>query len=156
MEISIRKMNARDEAQVLAMMRVFYRSPAVRTEGSEEIYLRDFRLCVGDSPYLEGYMLEREGAVCGYAMVAKSFSTEFGKPCIYVEDLYLLESARGRGIGSAFFAFLGRQYPDAVFRLEVEQENIPAIRLYRKMGYTPSPYLEMKMLSCPQPGDGSI
>ncbi|MCC8050137.1 MAG: GNAT family N-acetyltransferase [Clostridiales bacterium] len=56
--------------------------------------------------YLEGYVVESNGTVCGYSMIAKSFSTEFGKPCIWVEDLYIKENYRGTGIGMQFFTFL--------------------------------------------------
>ena len=59
----------------------------------------------------------------GYAMLAKSFSTEFGKNCIWIEDLYVLPSARSHGIGRAFFEFVRKKYPDCVLRLEVEKES---------------------------------
>ncbi len=144
MNISFRKMQQSDREEVLAMMRVFYRSPALYTDGSEEIFESDFNYCVNDSPYLEGYMIEMDETVCGYSMIAKSFSTEFGKPCIWVEDLYLKENGRGLGIGSRFFDYLEKQYTDVVFRLEVEEENASAIHLYRKKGYGVLPYVEMK------------
>ena len=141
---SIREMKEGDREAVLAMMRVFYSSPAVHTNGSEEIFSADFEACVGESPYLDGYIFEEDGAVCGYAMTAKSFSTEFGKPCIWIEDLYLAEEYRGKGIGSSFFAFIEEKHPEAVFRLEVEEENGCAVHVYRKCGYEVLPYMEMK------------
>lgn len=136
---------ARDHAQEVAeMMRVFYASPAVSTNGSEEIFRRDIEACLSDSPYLEGYIF-LEGDVClGYAMLAKSFSTEFGKPCVWVEDLYLKPEARGHGIGGKFFAFLEEKHPNALLRLEVEEENTNAVHLYRKNGFDTLPYMEMK------------
>ena len=77
-------------------------------------------------------------------MVAKSFSTEFGKPCIWIEDIYLREECRGLGIGSQFLQFVESKYPHAAFRLEVEAENETALRLYQKMGFGELPYMEMK------------
>ncbi|MBQ7101331.1 MAG: GNAT family N-acetyltransferase, partial [Clostridia bacterium] len=82
--------------------------------------------------------------VKGYAMLAKSFSTEFGKPCIWVEDLYISPEYRSMGMGSAFFELIEAKYPDCIFRLEVEEENEGAVRLYRKNGFTVLPYTEMK------------
>ncbi len=145
MDIIFRKMEYGDRDEVLSMMRVFYRSAAVYTNGSEEIFANDFDNCVSDCPYLEGYIFLSGGEVCGYSMIAKSFSTEFGKPCIWVEDLYLKEAERGLGIGSRFFDYLEEQYADqdVIFRLEVEKENEPAVHLYRKKGYGELPYLEM-------------
>lgn len=51
-------------------------------------------------------MFEENGQIQGYAMAAKSFSTEFGRPCIWVEDLYIKEDFRGTGIGSLFWNLL--------------------------------------------------
>ena len=129
---------------ILAMMRVFYASAAVATDGSEEIFRADFDACVGESPYLEGYVFTENGAVIGYAMAAKSFSTEYGRPCIWIEDLYLLPEHRGKGHGSRFLRFMEEKYPGAILRLEVEADNRRAVHVYRKNGFDEMPYLEMK------------
>lgn len=144
MQTTIRPMEHKDKNAVLHMMRVFYASPAVLSNGSEEIFEADFDHCVSDCPYLEGYIFEGGDDLQGYAMVAKSFSTEFGKPCIWVEDLYLKEGCRGLGIGSLFLNYIEEKYPNCVFRLEVEMENQRAVHVYEKCGYQVLPYMEMK------------
>ncbi len=143
-DFEIRAITEYDESVVLALMREFYSSPAVFTDGSEDIFLADIRNCISDSPYIEGYVFTTEKGVKGYAMLAKSFSTEFGKPCIWIEDLYISPECRGMGIGSAFLKLIEEKYPDSVFRLEVEEENEGAVKLYRKNGFTVLPYMEMK------------
>ena len=97
MATEIRNMTKADAPAVLEMMRVFYASPAVLSDGSEEIFQADVENCVNDCPFLEGYIFEEAGMIQGYGMVAKSFSTEFGKPCIWIEDLYVKDEYRGRG-----------------------------------------------------------
>ena len=144
MQSTIRGMEEKDRSRVLEMMRVFYASPAVLSNGSEEIFESDINACLGDSPYLEGYIFENAEGMQGYAMVAKSFSAEFGKPCIWIEDLYVKNEYRGLGIGSHFLGFIEDKYPDSIFRLEVEEENDRAVRVYRKCGYEEIPYMEMK------------
>ena len=144
METTIRKLTAQDTNNILEMMRTFYASPAVFSNGSDEIFLNDIQTCLANSPYLEGYVLENSQEIQGYAMVAKSFSTEFGKPCIWIEDLYMKDRCRGTGLGSAFLRYMEETYPKAVFRLEVEEENEGAVKLYRKHGYDVLPYMEMK------------
>ena len=144
MEIKIRKMLECDRSAVLDMMRVFYSSEAVLTNGSEDIFNADIDNCVNESPYLEGYVFENGDAILGYAMLAKSFSTEFGKPCVWVEDLYVRSDYRGLGIGSRLLRFVEELYPGALFRLEVEAENERAIHVYKKCGYEALPYMEMK------------
>lgn len=141
---TIRAMQENDRDEVIEMMRVFYASPAVFSNGSDEIFISDFDNCIGNSPYLEGFIFENSGTVQGYAMIAKSFSTEFGKPCIWIEDIYIRDEFRGCGIGSRFFRYLEEKYTDVIFRLEVEEENKRAVHVYRKSGFDELPYMEMK------------
>lgn len=144
MKSTIRVMTREDTAAVLEMMRVFYASPAVLSNGSEEIFANDIENCVNDNPYLEGYIIESGGHIQGYGMVAKSFSTEFGKPCIWIEDLYMKDAFRGLGIGKVFLDFIADKYSGCLLRLEVEEENQRAMKLYRKCGFEVLPYVEMK------------
>ena len=142
----IRKMQECDREVVIGMMRGFYASPCVYTNGSEEIFKADFDACVSDSPYLEGYVFEKDKTIIGYGMLAKSFSTEFGRECIWIEDLFVSESYRGLGIGSDFFRFIEEKYSGSIFRLEVEEENMRARSVYEKNGFDYLPYLEMKKI----------
>ena len=144
MNVIIRRMTNNDKFNVLEMMRVFYASPAIFTNGSEEIFINDIENCINDNPYLEGYVFECSSDIQGYAMVAKSFSTEFGKPCIWIEDLYIKKEYRGSGIGNMFMEFITKEYTGCIFRLEVEEENKSAVKLYEKSGFTVLPYMEMK------------
>ena len=144
MNSTIRGMTAKDKSRVIEMMRVFYASTAVLSNGSEEIFSNDVENCINDNPYLEGYVFEDANEIQGYAMIAKSFSTEFGKPCIWVEDLYIKDRYRGLGIGSLFLDFITKKYADSIYRLEVEEENKKAIKVYEKCGFTILPYMEMK------------
>ncbi len=142
--MKIRPMIERDRAAVKDMMRVFYSSPAVHTDGSDEIFEKDIDACVGDCAYLEGYVFEENDTVMGYSMLAKGFSTEFGKPCIWIEDIYIKDEYRGRGIGKSVMDFIAERYGgEAVIRLEAEEENTPAVHLYEKSGFQRMPYLEM-------------
>ncbi len=142
--ISICNMCDKHTDEVIKMMRDFYASPAVSTDGSEEIFQCDIENCINDCPYLEGYVFTDNDILMGYAMVAKSFSTEFGKPCIWIEDIYLKPEHCGKGVGSRFLLFIEQKYPNAILRLEVEADNERAVHVYQKNGFTVLPYMEMK------------
>ena len=144
MHSTIRHMEEKDRSQVIEMMRIFYVSDAVLSNGSDEIFNTDIDNSIGPNPYIEGYIFEDGDNIQGYAMLAKSFSTEFGKPCIWVEDLYIKSEYRGLGIGSLFLNYIEEKYPGSVFRLEVEAENERAVNVYKKCGYEILPYMEMK------------
>lgn len=52
MGIKIRYMENKDRQQVLDMMRIFYSSGAVFSNGSEEIFNTDINNCIDDNPYI--------------------------------------------------------------------------------------------------------
>ncbi len=141
--MKIRNIKWPDKDDVVEMMKAFYTSPAVFTNGSEEIFLSDIENCINDNPYLEGYVFEENGVLQGYSMIAKSFSTEFGKPCIWIEDLYIKSEFRGLGIAKELLDFVKKKYSNAVIRLEVEEDNFRAISVYKKGGFEMLPYSEM-------------
>ena len=136
-------MEFEDKVEVISMMKTFYSSEAVFTNGSDEIFEADFNTCIDNSPYLEGYVFTSGEIILGYAMLAKSFSTEFGKPCIWFEDLYLKPEYRGRRIIQQFIKYVETVHKDSVFRLEVEKENAHACYVYKKQGFLELPYCEM-------------
>ncbi len=143
----IRLMKVEDKDSVIEMMRGFYASSAVLSNGSEEIFANDVENCVNDCPYLEGYVFCNDqdfNEIHGYGMIAKSFSTEFGKPCIWIEDLFIKSEYRGCGVGSKFLKYIETKYPNCVLRLEAEMENEKAIRVYEKCGYEILSYVEFK------------
>ena len=144
MNSTIRAMTAKDKSCVLDMMRTFYASPAVLSNGSEEIFHNNIDLCIQKDSCLQGYIMEDNGIIQGYAMIVKSYSTEYGKTCIWIEDLYLADGYREQGIGSQFLRYITDQFPDCLVRLEVEEENQTAIRVYEKCGFSVLPYMEMK------------
>jgi len=143
---TIRKMTQQDKKEVLEMMKVFYSSDAVSTSGSCEIFEKDIQNCINNSPYLEGYIFSENNITSGYAMLAKSFSTEFGKICIWIEDLYIKPQYRGMGIGTNFFKYIEEIYPECIFKLEVHADNQKAIQVYKKCGFEILSYLEMKKI----------
>ncbi len=143
----IRTIRAEDKAAVIEMMRVFYASDAVSTNGSADIFENDINHCLEGDPYVEGYVFEDKGELQGYAMLAKSYSTEFGKHCIWLEDIYIKPSYRGLGLSKTFFDFLSKKYPYHVLRLEVEDYNTRAVKVYQSAGFDTLPYLEMIKLS---------
>ncbi|MDO4976259.1 MAG: GNAT family N-acetyltransferase [Eubacteriales bacterium] len=144
MSVLIRKMIAEDKEEVLQMMRVFYDSPAVFFKAKDHILEKDIEDCIGDCPWIDGYIFEENESIIGYAMVAMCYATEFGGLCLWLEDLYLKPEFRGLKIGSNFLHYLEEAYPDAVrIKLEVETENETAIATYKKAGYGVSPYFVM-------------
>ena len=60
----------------------------------------------GPSPRAEALIVELDGAPRGAAFWFQSFNTWTGRPGLYVEDVYVEEAYRDRGIGRAIFKHL--------------------------------------------------
>ena len=141
--VTFRKIIQADKKIVVDMMRKFYNSPALLTNGSEKIFDCNVESCIKNSPFIEGFVFVEENKIIGYGMLAKSFSTEFGGECIWIEDIYLEENFRGRGIGTNFIQHVKKIYPEKILRLEAEKENSKAVNLYKSLGFEELPYLEL-------------
>lgn len=147
----IRKIEPKDTQAVLEMMKVFYDSPAVSHEVPIDTLMRNIEACIGGSPLIEGFVFQEQDCLAGYAMLVKSYVTEFGGTCIWVEDLYLKPEYRGSGIGTQFLTYVEECFRGkaVLLKLEVEQSNESAVQVYRKYGFEELPYMEMiKELPC--------
>lgn len=106
----------------------------VTTEGG----LRD--VLFGASPSAEVLLALEEGEPIGFAVYFYSFSTWLGRPGIYLEDLFVRPTARGKGYGRALLERLAQIAQDrGCGRMEwaVLDWNDPAIQFYKKLGAEP-------------------
>lgn len=144
MSVEIRLMDRGDRDAVLAMMCVFYDSPALLHHAPDDVLRRDVDDCVGDCPFVFGLVALDGGVIVGYLMAARSYSTEYGGPCVWIEDIYVDEAHRGTGAAEALMRRAEELQPEAVrFRLEVERCNARALAFYKKLGYETTEYAQM-------------
>ena len=96
----------------------------------------------GVRPYAEVVFACLDGTPVGFALFFHNFSTFLGKPGIYLEDLFVRPTARGRGVGRHLFGWLARTALErGCARLDwaVLDWNEPAIGFYRGLGATLHP-----------------
>lgn len=77
--------------------------------------------------------------VC-FALFFHNFSTFLGRPGIYLEDLFVKESMRGKGIGKIMLSFLAKLAIErGCGRLEWSclDWNEPSIKVYKHLGAVP-------------------
>jgi len=137
--IVLEKFNSFRKTEVINMMEVFYSSDAVSTNGSPEIFERDFEECLKGIVLL-GYVIKKDQEIIGYTMLSKGFCTEWGKPLIFIEDIYIKPEHRYHGYSRYVFDFILNEFKDHVFKLEVELENESAINCYKRTGFEVLPY----------------
>lgn len=143
----IRRFKADDLENYLILSREFYASQAADHPVSEDHFHNTFNECVGDSPIARGWMVEDEEAnPAGYFLASLAWSNEFGGRIAWLEELWLAENARGKGLGRRVFEAVTRELveKDKVlgFRLEVALANEGVTALYKKMGFIPVPYTQ--------------
>jgi GNAT superfamily N-acetyltransferase len=90
----------------------------------------------GSQPKFRSLIAEWDGEAVGYALFFGFYSSCKG-PGIFLEDLFVREAFRGRGIGRALLsqvARIARQEGSYAVRWEVLRWNEPAIRFYKSLG----------------------
>jgi GNAT superfamily N-acetyltransferase len=91
----------------------------------------------GRTPSAEAAIAYAGADAVGFAVWFYNFSTFVGRPGLYLEDLFVLQEWRGRGIGRALMGHLGRlAVARGCGRMEwaVLDWNEPAIRFCRSIG----------------------
>jgi GNAT superfamily N-acetyltransferase len=102
---------------------------------TEEMLARDI---VGLSPRFRGLLPEWEGQVAGYAIYFNFYSSFEGSG-LFIEDIYVREEFRSKGIGKALMAeiaAIAMREGLVALRWEVLDWNRPAIDFYKRLGAT--------------------
>lgn len=85
----------------------------------------------------EALIAERGGEPVGFCLWFASFSSWRGEPGVYVQDLYVAEDTRGKGLGRRLLAETARRAREQgarYLRLSVASHNAAAREFYRSTG----------------------
>lgn len=145
--IIIRDVRHSDKFEYLSMARDLFSSNATVCDYNEDIAVSNFNSAVSGSKFCRCLMLEYNSNVAGYAFLAYSYSTSLGGVCIFLEDLYIKEFARGVGVGRCFIKWLLKEYKSIakVVKLEVTQANVGGMKFYKKLHFKDSGYIGMSL-----------
>ncbi|HXI87797.1 MAG TPA: GNAT family N-acetyltransferase [Parvularculaceae bacterium] len=137
MSLSIRQATSDDAALVSALVSAL----AAYEELSHEATATpdDFEKALRED-HCRALIAEWDGAPCGLALYFFNISTFLGKRGVYLEDLFVMESHRGKGIGKALLAHLAHiAAENNCTRLEwaVLDWNAPSIAFYESLGAKP-------------------
>jgi GNAT superfamily N-acetyltransferase len=96
----------------------------------------------GDRPTCECLIGEQDGEPVGFALFFHNFSTFLCKKGLYLEDLFVLPSARGTGLGKLLLQRLAQiavERDCGRFEWSVLDWNVDAQAFYQRMGATMLP-----------------
>jgi GNAT superfamily N-acetyltransferase len=136
MQIAVRAAIPQDVGTILHFVRelaTFEREPDA-VAATEADLLRDG---FGPQPRFEARIAELDGEPAGFALFFHNYSTWEGRAGLFLEDIYVTESARRHGVGRRLvedLAALAVERGCARFDLSVLQWN-PARRFYETLGF---------------------
>lgn len=138
----IRKFVPEDREDYIRFSTEFYNSSAVDKPVPREHFEQGFDEMMRSDVYVQGYMLVCDGNNVGYCVTMKTYSVEAGGITIWIDELFVLEEYRSKGLGRELFKYIEENGDKKLrrIRLEVELENGRAISIYKKMGFEPAPY----------------
>ena len=136
--LQIRMAEKKDAPLVLSFIKgiAAYEKMSDCVTATEEI-LEEF---VFDRKAASVFLAEWQGKPVGFALFYENFSTFVGRTGMYLEDLFVLPEARGKGIGKKLFQAVAQE---AVNRGCQRMEwtcldwNRPSIEFYLRMGAVP-------------------
>ena len=136
------KRQPEDREDYIRFSTEFYNSSAVDKPVPREHFEQGFDEMMRSDVYVQGYMLVCDGNNVGYCVTMKTYSVEAGGITIWIDELFVLEEYRSKGLGRELFKYIEENGDKKLrrIRLEVELENGRAISLYKKMGFEPAPY----------------
>ncbi|MBW2175547.1 MAG: GNAT family N-acetyltransferase [Deltaproteobacteria bacterium] len=136
---TIRKAGADDAALILSFIRELaeYEKLSHEVVATEELLEETL---FGERHTAEVLIGEYQGSPVAFALFFHNFSTFLGRPGIYLEDLFVKQVYRGKGLGRCMLAYLAHLARErGCGRLEwwVLDWNTPAIDFYRSLHATP-------------------
>ena len=108
----IRRMNISDKDSFFNMSKEFYESGAALQNIPERNIIRTFDTIISGSPYADAYIISSDGNPAGYALLAITYSNEAGGIVAWIEEIYILNEYRGKGLGAKLIEFIEEEYKD--------------------------------------------
>ena len=154
--LSILPATTTDVATILALIRqlAVYEKLEHMVSGDEPmLHAALFGSRSGAAPSCECVIARVGGEPIGFALFFTTFSTFLCKPGLYLEDLFVVPSARGHGHGKALLrhlAALAQQRDCGRFEWRVLDWNTPSIKFYKSLGATVEPQWHLVRMNADQ------
>jgi len=137
-DISIRLATQNDTGKILSML-----SQLADEIGSKKHFFSTSQAIdkygFGEMPMFHCFIAEGEKPAMGLALFFPVFSTNRGKPGIYLQDLWISQDARGQGLGQRMMAQVVKhgkiRWHASYLTLSVYSDNHKATSFYQNLGF---------------------
>lgn len=121
---------------LLSMMKEFYSSDNYPFELKvSKKLLIEF---INNSDFGRAWLILSDDKIVGYVILSFIFSFEYQGRIAFLDELYLIDTAREKGIGSQTLLFIktvSQKLSLKLIYLELEKHNLKADKLYLKSGF---------------------
>ncbi len=143
MNLTIRPIVKSDYNEYIHMAKDFYSMPCCDHNVDSSHFENAFSFCLTENEYSKLFILECDGIIVGYGNISFTYSIEAGGNVIFLEELYIKQEYRNKGIGKKYFEFIHKNFPAKRYRLEVTRSNEKEIEFYKSLGYNVLDYIQM-------------
>ena len=136
MEVNFKPAAAPDSKLLICMMRGLYEHDQL--EFDEQAARGGLTQLLGDEALGRVWLIEVDGAPAGYIVLTYGFSLEYHGRDALIDEFFIAESWRGRGVGRQALEFVAafcRAQGLCAVHLAVDYTNERAQRVYRKSGF---------------------
>jgi len=143
MSLTLNRLNSGPEPEFVLMaepaldlMAAFYAGEGYPFDRERSAAL--IRQFVAEPCFGDFFLIQWNAEVVGYAILAYGFSFEYGGKDAFIDELFIVDSHRNRGVGSAVLDGLSEHAKHKgiqVLHLETEAYNPKAKALYLRKGF---------------------
>ena len=155
MELVFKIAEETDAGKLLEFMRDFYEYDRIRFDaGLARAALEGI---INNGSRGRVWLIQLGGEPVGYAVLTLGYSLEFHGRDAFLDELYIVEAHRGRGIGRQALLLAEKACGELqvnALHLEVGRENVNAQAFYRKVGFQDHDRYLMTKRIAPKTGNG--
>jgi ribosomal protein S18 acetylase RimI-like enzyme len=134
--IEFKPLTAPDIETIVSMMQEFYAidNYPIKSDVSKAL----FEEFISNKNLGKAWLIVSDNEIVGYIILTFVFSFEYQGRIAFLDELYVTEKARGKGIGSEAIAFIKTESHKLSLKLiylEVEPHNKKAQKLYLANGF---------------------
>jgi GNAT superfamily N-acetyltransferase len=135
--MKLRLASLEDTGTLLPLMRGYHEFESIDATDAERLATIE-PLLAGQENLGQVWLIETAGRTVGYIALCYGYSIEFGGRDAFVDELFIVEAERGRGLGRRALERVkaeAAQNGVKALHLEVARENTTAKNFYGKAGF---------------------